>query len=243
MLVKIAEYICCDPDPNDSVLESGWADEDDLILCLDEIEEECGFELSDAQLMSIFEGQMKVAELNEICIGMSKEAKISTQKERAAAREYRLRNKATLARKAKKRAKLTKAGLHRPKQRAGTASGGYIFIQRSDVGPKVNSSASTATGGSAGLRQYNFNPTKNTATTLTHSTLQKVANAGEPIENNENPIAGKMGYPSPPRRGSQLKPPKPGDPKPLPKIKSALTHNSLPQNKINRKPAFNERHH
>lgn len=67
---------------------------------------------------------------------------------------------------------------------------------------------------------------------------EKIANVvGEPVTNHENPLAGKLGYPEKPPKGNQVKIKKPDSPK-MPKIKSALTHNSLPQNKVNTKPKF-----
>lgn len=57
-----------------------------------------------------------------------KEARLSTPAEKAKMRQYRQKNKAQLAMKAKRRSREQKQGVRRKKKRIGTAAGGYSFI-------------------------------------------------------------------------------------------------------------------
>jgi hypothetical protein len=71
-----------------------------------------------------------------------KTGKISTPAQKAKQREYRTAHKAQIARKAKKRARMTRQGSHRKRKRIGTAAGGFTFVEvTSGVGPKHSKSS------------------------------------------------------------------------------------------------------
>ena len=262
----ISEYTAEYPCDFEKIAELSFEDEDDLILCLNDMEENFDFDFSDNDLEKIFEGEMKCANLHDI--DMEKTARITTGQERAKMRQYRLKNKATLARKARKRKRQLDMGLRRQKSRVGTAAGGYSFIDKGGTKLKGQSSHPTHVG-TKPMSVADFNPVQNPSGYGEHVThLKKFAMpqllehhkkyarsiyqayqlaeadfnrniekwamlVGEEMPNTENPIAGKLGYPTPPK--GRTKPPAPQKPQ-LPKVKSALTHNSLPQNKVNTRP-------
>lgn len=263
----ISEYTNDFPVLHEKIAELSWCSDDDMILCLNDMEEEFNILFSPEQLEKMFDGEMKLASLFDG--ELEKTARLSTAKEKAQSRQYRMRNKAALARKAKIRSMKTKAGIHKVKQRVGTAAGGYSFVQKPGGGLQTASqgSVSHATSGGSG---HNFNPNAHVSSKQEITTLRKLAMAqlfekhmkyagnrlqayraaeaeynrmhkeaqigvGEEIENKENPIAGKLGFPTPPPGRKKVKTPTVAKP---PKMKSALTHGSLPQNKVNREPKF-----
>ncbi len=294
MLEKVAEY--CNSYP---VEDFDWVSEDDAVLAMQSLEDEFDIEMPDELLEEVFSDEIKVAEFLE------KVAKLSTQREKSRAKQYRLRNKAKIQLAAQKRKRAIQAGSHRVKKRVGTAAGGYSFVEQPQQQKQVKPTSASATHLKS---KHNFDPNKNVSSTAKTYHLSKVAEkrllalglenhyrhahnkraamemakrdmtyyraqlregirfeggdpvmaekialsklandinhyqklamiVGDPVENHQNPIAGKLGYPSKPPKGNQAKIEKPKNLSP-PKVKSALTHNSLPQNKVNTKPKF-----
>lgn len=291
LLDKIASYTMSYPASGETVADLDWADDDSDVLCLNDIEEDFGFDFTDDQLEAIFDGQVKVAELCDI--EMQKQAKITSQRDRARMRMYRMRNKAKLKRKQKIRKRKIQAGSHRRKKRIGTAAGGYSFIEQGSGNMPSGSRGSSVKMTSVPSSGTDFNPNKNTHSTSRPKGLDKVAEkrilalgmeayvknsfdkraalemarsdmntlravtqeaqdmgysyeesvkiamaVGEQIRNPENPISGKLGYPPKPPKQKQLKIEKPKTPKP--KLDSAKTKNTIPDNKVNTKPKFND---
>lgn len=294
VMEKAAGY--CSSSPVESF---DWVSEDDAVLAMQAIEDEFNIEIPDELLDEVFSDEIKVAEFIE------KIAKLSTQREKSQAKQYRVRNKAKIQMAAKKRARRIKSGVQRPRKRVGSASGGYTFMEqpRNIKGVKTSTSSNTNISSA-----QSFDPNKNVSSTAKTYHLNKVAEkrlmalglenhykhshskraaldmakrdmpqymnslrsgiefeggdpvlaekvvlnnlsrdiryyekmaslVGDAVENPENPIAGKLGYPNKPPTGAQTKLKKP-KPVSMPQIKSALTHNSLPQNKVNTKPKF-----
>lgn len=294
VLEKVAEYCSSHPVEN-----FDWVSEDDALLAMEAVEDEFNIDIPDSLLDEVFSDEIKVADFIE------KIARISTQREKSQAKQYRMRNKAKIQLAAQKRKRAIQAGSHRVKKRVGSAAGGYSFVEQ----PREIKGVNTSSASNTHLKsKHNFDPNKNTSSTAKTYHLSKVAEkrlmalglenhyrhshnkraaldmarrdmayyrrqlktgieleggdpvmaekialsklshdinhyeklanmVGDPVKNYENPIAGKLGYPSVPPKGQQAKIKKP-EPVKMPKIKSALTHNSLPQNKVNTKPKF-----
>lgn len=172
LLDKVASYTRSYPASGESVSELDWIEEDADIMCLNDIEEDFGFDFTDAQLEAIFDGQVKVAELCDI--EMQKQAKITSQRDRARMRMYRMRNKAKLKRKRKIRQRKIQAGSHRTKKRIGTAAGGYSFIEQGSGMPS-SSRGATVKMTSVPSSGTDFNPNKNPYSTSRPKGLDKVA--------------------------------------------------------------------
>lgn len=256
---KIASYCGYYPDEEEALSDIDWHNEDDLLLCYDEIEENYGLDLS-GEFETALDGEMKVANLIELVESMEKSAKRTSMRDRQRMREYRLKNKAKLKQKAAIRKMKIQSGAHRVKRRIGTAEGGYTFI---DDGSRVPSPATSRSGGRGPSGDWNFTPDLQTNSKTKQTTLAKVAfvkqsmidyiKSGfgrtealeraesdwlsktatvEAVENHQNPIAGKQGFPTPPKppKIEKPKPPKP------PKIKSSLNNQSLPSGKVNSNP-------
>lgn len=174
---KLAEYTESYPVDGDALADLDWRTDEDEIFFYQDVEELACADFTDKALDAAFEGTLKVSHLVAILGMMEKSAKISTQAERAKMRQYRMANKAMIARKAKIRRRKEKSGARRKKKRVGTAAGGYSFI----ISPPRSSKSS---GGSQGARPKapsqpkgygDFNPVSNTSSTHVMSTLKVAA--------------------------------------------------------------------
>ncbi len=175
VLDKLAEYTETYPTQEDALADIDWRTDDDEIFFYQDIEELTQTDFSDEALDSAFVGDLKVAHLVELLSIMEKNARITTQAERIRMKQYRMKNKAKLRRKARIRRRKEKSGMRRRKKRVGTAAGGYTFIT---APPKTPKSKRTSTKSPAQPRlpqdsgTGNYAPDQQTTSTERRSKLK-----------------------------------------------------------------------
>ena len=175
VLDKVAEYAYSTPMSDDSFDEVDWVSEDDRLLCIDAIEDEFECEFSDEELASMFDGDMKMAELSIKARIFEKVARISTAKEKAQAKQYRMQNKAKIQRASNIRKAKIQSGAHRVRKRVGSAAGGFSFVQAPPSSGGGNSGSSSVHKSVSMSTGTNYSPMANTSSTAKRTSLIKQA--------------------------------------------------------------------
>lgn len=153
----VSQYCYETPLEHEKLSELSWYSDDDEILCYQSLEDNLGIDFTDHQLEMMFEGELKLAHLIKACNTLEKNALITTPEQRAKMKEYRMKNKATLARKARRRRNRQKSGLQRKSKRMGAGATGYTFVQESVVGKSGSGTGTSKTSFNSPGRP-SFNP-------------------------------------------------------------------------------------
>lgn len=161
-------WVLGEPDPMEKFADLDFGSEYGDVEFLDALEEFLSIEIDKSAMLHLLSEDICVHDVPEF---IEKNARKSTAQEKARAKQYRMRNKHEISRKAKIRRRKIKSGQHIQKARVGSAAGGYSFVMKPQ-GKKAVSTSSTrsSTGGtSVGI---DFDPGKNIGTTARPTKLK-----------------------------------------------------------------------